>query len=241
MRGARLVGVWLTGSLGLYLLLACSTASLSARTLQPNPLAMPSNEVLRESKHLHIPVKDMDIPRAFRMYQSAWFSVVSRDRLRFHIVLVHKWEEFTDVRGWNAHLEDDAGHVYYPEAREIRTNQHTGQVWDQERRTAEYNIFGDVIGTRNDGYKQRVPLEKVDLFKGSGDVVFHAPDLFRENVKQLTLVLEREGLAYRFTWDLYDPRQDGFQNEDADAPGGEPDEPIPVRGVESAGGYSYPH
>jgi hypothetical protein len=242
MRGARLVAVCLAGSLGLFMGAACSTSALTAHTMQPNPLTMPSNEVLRESKHLHIAVKDMDIPRAFRMYQSAWFQVVSRDRLRFHVVLVHKWEEMTDVRGWNAHLEDDSGHVYYPEAREKRTDKHTGQVWDYERRSAEYNLFGDVIGTRNDGYKQRVPLDKVDLFKGSGDVVFHAPDLFHEHVKRLTLVLERGGVAYRFTWDLYDPREDGYREEEGgDNANADPGEPIKTRGIESVGGYAYPH
>jgi hypothetical protein len=241
MRGARLVAVYLAVvGLSLGVGAGCSTKALSAHTTQPNPLAMPSNEVLRESKHLHIGVKDMDIPRAFRMYQSAWFQVVSRDRLRFHVVLVHKWEEMTDVRGWDARLEDDAGHVYMPEAREKRSDKRTGQVWDYERRSATYNIFGDVTGTRNDGYKQRVPLDKVDLFKGSGDVVFHAPDIFHESIKRLTLVLERGGIAYRFTWDLYDPREDGFKDE-TEAEKAETAEPMLQRGIESVGGYAYPH
>ena len=237
MRVVRWVAVSLAA--GLLALAGCSTAVSSARTSQPNPMTMPADEVLRESKHLHIAVKDMDIPRAFRMYQTAWFQVVSRDRVRFHVVLVHKWEEMTDVRGWHAHLEDDAGHVFYPEASEKRTNKHTGQVWDYERRTATYNIFGDVTGTRNDGYKQRVNLDKVDLFKGTGDVVFHSPDLFSQNLRRLTLVLERDGMAYRFTWDLYDPRQDGFK-EEPDEQEPYPVEPIKQHGVESVGGNAYP-
>jgi hypothetical protein len=241
MRGARLVAVCIAGSLGLLANVGCGTSSLSAHTMQPNPLAMPSNEVLRESKHLHIAVRDMDIPRAFRMYQSAWFQVVSRDRVRFHVVLVHKWEEMTDVRGWNARLEDDAGHVFYPEAREKRTNKHTAQVWDYERRTATYNLFGDVTGTRNDGYKQRVPLDKVDLFRGFGDVVFHAPDLFHQKLRRLTLVLERDGVVYRFTWDLYDPREDGFKEEQSsEQQNAQPVEPLKQHGIESVGGNAYP-
>ncbi len=243
MRGARLVSVCLlAGSLGVGVAAGCST-TLTAHTTQPNPLALPAAEVLRESKHLHIQVRDMDIPRAFKMYQSAWFSVISRDRLRFHVTLVHKWEEFTDVNGWKAHLEDDRGHVYYPQTKETRANKHTGQVWDYERRTAQYNMFGDVVGTRNDGYKQRVPLDKVDLFKGTGDVVFYAPDLFHQKIKRLTLVLERGGVAYRFTWNLYDPKHEGFKPEEG--PGDEPkddrNETLNPRGIESVGGYSYPH
>jgi hypothetical protein len=245
MRVRRQVAVCLALLVGLVVgASGCAPAVQSARTSQPNPLAMPANEVLRESKHLHIAVQDMDIPHAFRMVQSAWFSVVSRDRLRFHIVLVHKWEEFTDVRTWKAHLEDDEGHVFYPEAAENGHNLHTGQVWDYERRTAQYNVFGDVVGTRNDGYKQRVALDKVDLFKGSGDVVFHSDDLFDQHVKRLTLVLERDGIAYRFTWDLYDPGRDpgrrGLPEESAPAEP-EVEEPIYQHGVESAAGNAYPH
>jgi len=138
-----------------------------------------------------------------------------------------------------AYLEDDEGHVFKPEAAEKRTDKHTGQVWDYERRTATYNIFGDVTGTRNDGYKQRVALDKVDLFKGFGDVTFHSPDLFNQKIRRLTLVLERGDMSYRFTWDLYDPRQDGFKEEPPE-PEYEPTEPIRQHGIESIGGNAYP-
>ena len=242
MRRARLLAIYLAGWLGAAGLASsagCGTAVSSARTSQPNPMTLHTSEVLRESKHLHIAVRDMEIPRAFRMYQSAWFQVVSRDRLRFHVVLVHKWEEFTDVRGWNARLEDDAGNVYHPEAREARARTHTAQVWDHERRTAQYNLFGDVVAVNNDGYKQRVELDSVDLFKGAGDVVFYSPDLFDRQVKRLTLVLERGGVAYRFTWDLYDPTREGWK-EDEQAPPGSPQERMQTHGVEQAGGNAYP-
>src|SRR5688500_872562 len=92
----RLASCALVAALGLTA--ACHT-TLSRTAMQPNPLALSNHEVSRESKHIHIRVKDMDVPRQFMMFQSAWFSVISRDRLRFHVVLVHKWEEFADVSG----------------------------------------------------------------------------------------------------------------------------------------------
>jgi len=237
----RTEGAW---SLGLAAIagaaLLTSTAchrTLSGNALQPNPLALPHEEVSRESKHIHIRVKDMEVPRQFHMFQSAWFSVVSRDRLRFHVVLVHKWEEFADVSGWDAKLEDDKGRVFLPKEQEKRATKFTSKVWDYERRTARTNLFGDVIGTYNDAHRQRVPLDKVDLFKGSGDVVFYAEDIFDQDVKRLTLTLTRGGLSYRFTWELYDPQdpnapvEEGDEKEDHDTP-------VLPRGVESYGSFN---
>jgi hypothetical protein len=178
----------------------------------------------------------MEVPRQFHMFQSAWFSVVSRDRLRFHVVLVHKWEEFADVSGWDARLEDDQGRVYKPAEQEKRKTRFTSKVWDYERRTARTNMFGDVIGTYNDAHRQRVPLDKIDLFKGSGDVVFYADDIFSEDVKRLTLTLTRGGLSYQFTWDLYDPGDPHAPVEDDEGEAGQ-DTPIIPRGVESYGNF----
>jgi hypothetical protein len=121
---------------------------------------------------------------------------------------VHKWEEFADVRNYEVRLEDDRGHVYYPETKEKGKNKFTAKVWDYERRSAITNQFGDVVGTRLDGHRQRVPLDKVDLFRGQGDVTFHADDIIDPRVKRLTLVVSRrDGVEYRFTWNLYDPRE----------------------------------
>jgi hypothetical protein len=213
---------------------ACGSTVKEGKALQPNPLAMPAGEASYVSRKIHIRVRDMEIPRAFRMYNSAWFSVVSRDRLRFHVVLVHKWEEFADVRNWNVFLEDDQGHVYRPEAKEKGINKFTTKVWDYERRSSVRNIFGDVVGTRNDGYRQRVNLDKVDVFKGQGDVTFYAANLIDPKVRRLTLVVERGGLEYRFTWSLYDPKG-GDVTDDSGSP-----EPESID-IEDSGGTLSPY
>jgi hypothetical protein len=215
----------------------CHT-TLSGKAMQPNPLAMPQEEVSRESKHIHIRVKDMDVPRQFQMFQTAWFSVISRDRLRFHVVLVHKWEEFADVSGWDAKLEDDRGRVYIAQDKEKRSNRFTTKVWDHEIHTARTNLFGDVVGTYNDGHRRRVSLDKVDLFKGSGDVVFYSRDIFDQDIRRLTLTLSRGGISYRFVWDLYDPDEPGAPVDDEIQPREQGrDMPIVPRGVESYGEY----
>lgn len=222
---------------------ACSHAHLSAQTMQPNPLAVPPGvEVTRESKHLHIRTKDMEVPRSISVYQTAWFSVVSRDRLRFHVVLVNKWEELTDIGRWNVRLEDDAGRVYYPEAKEKGRKKFTKRSWDSDIHTARTNFWGDVTGYVRDGNVERVPIHNVDLFKGFGDVVFKGPDLFGHGVRRLTLVMERDGVQYRFTWNLFDPRDESdfaYAVVDEGEPGGlAPTDPNNPRGIESVNGWT---
>ena len=55
-------------------------------------------------------------------------------------------------------------------------------------------------------------------------------------------MLERGGVAYRFTWNLYDPKQEGFKPEEVPGDGSKDDsnETLNPRGIESVGGYSYP-
>lgn len=189
------------------------TATLSGQAIQPNPLAVPPEESLSESKHIHIRVRDMDVPRSFKMYNSAWFNVVSKDRLRFHVVLVHKWEEMADPSKWNARLEDDRGRVFYPQEKDKRGNKFTTAAWDTERRSLIYNASGDVVGSWHNIARQ-TPLDRVDLFKGSGDLVFYAKDLLDPSIKRLTLVMEKGGMEYRFTWHLYNPAEDPIDEDD---------------------------
>jgi hypothetical protein len=181
---------------------ACSR-TFQAKTTQPNPIKYPP-EVERRSDKLVIHLKDMELPRAFLLRQSAYFAVVSRDRLRFHIRLTHKWEEFADLRNWDATLVDDKGRTWKPEAKESRATRHLSRMWDVERRTAVWNSHGDVVKVNNDGYKERVPMESVDTFKGIGDLVFKAQDIFGRDVKKLTLTMKKGDLVLQFAWTFSD-------------------------------------
>ena len=44
-----------------------------------------------------------------RLLNTAYYVVVSRDRFRFHVTLRHKWEAMSDLRTWEAWVEDGRG------------------------------------------------------------------------------------------------------------------------------------
>ncbi len=209
LTGALLLGVVAGGA-------GCTT-TLHATTTQPNPLAANPNDATHRSEKLFIDVRDMELPRTFRLRQSAYFAVVSRERLRFHVMLVHKWKEVADPTTWSARLEDDRGRTYYPESREFSYDDHITRMWDYEKRTAVTNAFGDVVRALGEGeinydvngnphvnHNERVPLDSIDVFQGAGDLVFHSKDIFNRGVRRLTLTLDRAGVEYKFTWNLVD-------------------------------------
>lgn len=185
---------------------------------QPNPLIHPL-ETLRESETVVIVTGDMEleVPRGggasggsvwvadrYPLTNAATFTVVSRDRLRFHVQIEHKWKEWVDVSTWTAYLEDDQGRRYYPDEVDPRSDRHIVQMWDYEQRSAVRNRFGDIVHVNNDGYKRRQPLGSLSVFRGRGDFVFFQRDLFGPEVKRLTLHIERSGTAFEFTWRFAD-------------------------------------
>lgn len=215
-------GLFIGPGVGVLMLLAGSagcTTTLRASTTQPNPMAY-THEATQRSDKVYIDVRDMELPRTFKLRQSAYFAVVSKERLRFHVMLVHKWKEVADPTTWHARLEDDRGHTYLPESQELSYDDHVTRIWDHERRVANLTMYGDLNTVRptlaegdtvydNYGYahrvhNERVTLDSLDVFQGAGDVVFHAKDLLNRGVRKLTLTLERSGYEYKFTWNLID-------------------------------------
>jgi hypothetical protein len=189
----------------------CSTTRIGVSTTQPNPLVAFPNQATHRSQKLHIDVKDMELPRTFTLRQSAYFNVVSKERLRFRVMLVHKWKEVADVTSWHVRLEDDKGRVYYPESKEGSYDEHITKMWDSEERTLNVdgnqfldNYANGVLQVEDDGYKRRIPLQSISVFQGAGDYVFHAKGLFHKGVRRLTLTMERSGVEYQFTWNLVD-------------------------------------
>jgi hypothetical protein len=173
--------------------------SFGAAVTQPNPLAHPS-DVLPVSARLHIDLGDMELPR-FTLRNSAYFVIVSRDRLRFHVTLVHKWAEMVDPANWRVTLEDDAGHVYEPSPEERPSDvAFKTRMWEEQTRSVVRDKFGDIVKI-GDEVEQR-PLVSADVFEGQGDYVFFATDLMRADVKRLTLKMKRGDTEYRFTWNF---------------------------------------
>lgn len=207
----------LLASAALALGAGCGRTFRSAVT-QPNPLIQPL-ETLRESEEVVITTGDMElnvpakgggpggsvlVEERYPLTNSARFTVVSRDRLRFHVQIEHKWQDWADVSTWNAYLVDDGGKRYDPADVDLISDRHVVQMWDYETRSTVSNSFGDITRVNNDGYKRRQTLGSLSVFRGRGDFVFHHRDIFHRNVKFLTLHLERNGTAFEFTWRFAD-------------------------------------
>ncbi len=214
MRGIRI----LTLAAVMVLAVGCAR-TFRGKATQPNPLAKPT-ETLRHSEKITIVTGDMeletpDMPEGsqrvallrnnrYPLYNQASFTIVSRDRLRFHVQVDHKWQEWADLSTWDVHLEDDAGRRWIPESVEHAKTKIMTTMWDREQRTAVRNRYGDVIAVQEDGWRNRQTLGSLSVYRGKADFVFYQRDLFHANVKQLRLVVKRPGEAFEFTWNFQD-------------------------------------
>lgn len=193
--------------------------TFSAEVRQPNPLAA-ANETLRESEPIMIVTGDMELeqprePEAtqrvavvhnhrYPLENVAQFTLVSRDRLRFHVQIEHKWREWADPTSWDVYMVDDHGTEYLPESVEHASTKHLVSMWDRELRTAQRNIYGDIVAINEDGYKRRQSLGSLSVFRGRADFVFYKRDLFRPEMRKMTLVVRRSEQAFKFTWNFAD-------------------------------------
>ncbi len=210
-----MVASWL---LGVLVVAGCSR-TFSGEAVQPNPLLRP-NETLRTSEEITIVRGDMElnVPRPalatqrasvlstnrYPLFNQASFTIVSRDRLRFHVQIDHKWQEWADLSTWEVHLEDDRGQRWEPEGIEHARTKMMTTMWDREQQTARRNRFGDIVALNDDGWKRRQTLGSLSVFRGKADFVFYQRDLFHPHVRQLKLVVRRPGEAFHFTWNFQD-------------------------------------
>ena len=198
-----------------------------AEVVQPNPMATPA-ETLRSSEKITIVTGDMELEAPYApepseratianhhrypLINQASFTMVSRDRLRFHVQIDHKWEDWADLRTWNVHLEDDDGHTWEPEAVEYPRTRLMSQFWDREQRTAVCSSAGrdatgaciTTIGVLDDGWKRRQTLGTLSVFRGNADFVFYQRDLMRADIRKLRLVVKRPTEVFVFVWRFRD-------------------------------------
>lgn len=163
--------------------------SWRVETTQPR-LTLGANLDARTSLPGVIHLGDMELPRSMHLPNSAYFVAVSRDRLRFHVTLRHKWEEIADPSSWRVWIEDDLGHRYAPEDVDRRGLRPVTTVYDQGRRGS--NLY---------------PLVTFTVYQGDGDYVFYRHDLLRRNMRWLMLVMVRPGYKYRYVWSFADPSE----------------------------------
>ncbi|MDB4963014.1 MAG: hypothetical protein JWP01_3013 [Myxococcales bacterium] len=202
-----------------FLAAAGCSRTFSGEAVQPNPLARP-NETLRSSEKITIVRGDMELDapdpaqstqrasvlhnHKYPLFNQASFTIVSRDRLRFHVQIDHKWEEWANLKTWTVYLEDDRGGHWEPESVEhVRTKMMT-TMWDREQQTAVRNRFGDIVALNDDGWKRRQTLGSLSVFRGKADFVFYQRDLFHADVRKLRLVVRRPGEAFEFVWRFQD-------------------------------------
>jgi hypothetical protein len=219
MMGARLLVV-------VALAAGCSR-TFKATVIQPNPLVN-QNETLRESEEITIVRGDMDLEapdpangygnasptrnNRYPLLNVAQFTMVSRDRLRFHVQVDHKWEEYANLKTWSVYLVDDQGRRWIPESVEHANTRIITRMWDREQRSAICDSRGrdanancyNTVGYRDDGWRRRQTLGSLSVYRGKADFVFYQRDLFTQNVRSLKLVVKRPGESFEFTWRFND-------------------------------------
>lgn len=218
MAGRMRLGFVATLVVGMAMAGGC-TRTFRGTVVQPNPLAQPT-ETLRDSEEVVIVTGDMELnvpkeaPRTQRasilnlrrypLQNKASFTVVSRDRLRFHLQIEHKWQEWADPSTWDVVLVDDRGRRWVPESVEHARTRHLVTMWDQEVRSVRRNMYGDIVAINDDGHRRRVPMGSLSVFRGRADFVFYERDIFSEDVKWVKLVVRRPGVGFEFRWNFED-------------------------------------
>jgi hypothetical protein len=193
--------------------------TFSAKVSQPNPLLSPL-DTLRDTEVLTIVTGDMELshPRTSRvegrdslmsktrypLLNKASFTVVSRDRLRFHVQIEHKWKQYTDISTWKAKLYDDQGNQYAPTAIDTVKARHLVETWSFETRSTRRDGFGNIVQINDDGHRNRQPLGSLSVFRGRGDFVFYERDIFGPEVRSMTLELTRSGVTFKYQWNFAD-------------------------------------
>jgi hypothetical protein len=220
-----------TAQAGLLIALAVAgqgcARTFRAEVVQPNPAALPA-ETLRSSEKVTIVTGDMELEMPYAaepgreatvanhhrypLINQASFTMVSRDRLRFHVQIDHKWEDWADPSSWDVHLEDDQGHEWQPQTVELAHTRLISQFWDREQRTSVCSGAGrdptgaciTTVAVLDDGWKHRQTLGTLSVFRGNADFVFYQRDLMSAEIRKLRLVVKRPTEAFVFTWRFRD-------------------------------------
>lgn len=201
--------------------------TFTGETVQPNPLRDPT-ETLPTGEEITIVRGDMELdmpePAAaaqtasitrnhkYPLINQASFTIVSRDRLRFHVQIDHKWQEWADLNSWKVKLEDDKGRSWLPESIEGARTKILTTMWDREQRTSICNAAGRdgtgncyaTMGYQDDGWRHRQTLGSLSVFRGKADFTFYQRDLMHRDVRQLKLTVSRPGEAFEFVWNFAD-------------------------------------
>jgi hypothetical protein len=178
------------------LLAGCGVQIREASAVQPNPAAaLHSVDEIAESVRLYIYQRDLHMSRDYQFRNWAQFVVVTRDRLRFHVGVVRRFEDDASTANWDVWLEDANGHRIAVGEREVPRVNRVSIGW----RLYRYDPADPWC--REAPCVQRLePAHVFDVYEGSADYVFRGPELAAATADGMTLVMRRGGLEYRYAW-----------------------------------------
>jgi hypothetical protein len=159
--------------------LAACRSHWTAEVVQP-PLVLEAGNAARTSMPLTIETRDMEL-RYLPLRNTAYYVVVSRDRIRFHVTLLHKFESMSDIRTWDAWVEDGDGVRHDLE----QVSQRVAQVDADDVRMVRGRVLRRATGAV--------------VYRGTADFTIYARDLFASG-RRVTLVLRRPHYEYRYVW-----------------------------------------
>lgn len=160
------------------------------------PITLGTTLDARTSLPATIYMRDMELPRFIVLPNSAYFVAVSKDRIRFHVTLVHKMEDMSDPTRWRVWIEDDEGRRYEPSGMDRRKVKAVTEVYDVGY---VYTARGKVYDSGLPNYAHTDPRVEITVYRGDGDYVFYQRDIVHER-KWLMLVMKRPGYEYRYRW-----------------------------------------
>ena len=191
-----------TAVLGLALALApaaagCGVQIREAHAHEPNPrLSLGSSSTLPASTKLYVYQRDNNFerPRDYQLRNWAQFTVVSPDRVRFHVGVVKMEEEEAETSRWKVWLEDDAGHRWQPVEREMPRVTRVQISW---------GLFP--YDPNNTSWCKQPPcLSRImpgyTAYVGQAEYMFKDPSILAPDRKQVSLVVQHGSVAYKYTW-----------------------------------------
>ena len=176
----------------------CNT-TWASNAVQPQ-LTLGHGDIARTSLTNEILMRDMELSRRVFLANSAYFVVVSKDRLRFHVRLVHKWKSIADPARWRVWLEDEHGNKFYPEAIDSRyiTRATRVEIMAHDYYTVAFKVGG--LEKQNSFPLLSTGNRDLPVWRGDGDYTFYKRDIYKATGKKLTLVMSRLGYTFRYSW-----------------------------------------
>lgn len=151
----------------------------TAEVTQPALSAIPARGaqtsmlLMIESRPMPLSIESRGRQRWVRLANTAYYVVVSRDRLRFHVTLRHTWEAMSDLRTWDAWVEDERG--VHHELEQI----------DQQLTLVNSRTVVNPGG--------------VAIYRGTAAFTVYSRNLLAAG-HRITLVLRRPFYEYRYVW-----------------------------------------